>query len=225
MDGGQRVVLRRGRQEGHARAGAARGPRRALRPTTSPYPRSRSRASNPCSRIVGGKVVHAAEDFDRLAPAPLPASPSWAPAHARACRDRTSQRLRTESAATPAPTLISGVLTCGCVALGRTVAWLRAGWPGPCPHWHTPRRSRYRTVRHDEDYGYLADPPADRLARSDQAHRVSPGRPGWYLSLGGELRERFEYCSRTPMGSLNGGRRFPPAEVHALRRPSSRASA
>jgi hypothetical protein len=29
--------------------------------------------------VVGGKVVYAAEEFERLAPAPLPVSPGWSP--------------------------------------------------------------------------------------------------------------------------------------------------
>ena len=29
--------------------------------------------------VVGGQVVHAAGDFDRLAPAPLPVTPDWSP--------------------------------------------------------------------------------------------------------------------------------------------------
>ena len=54
----------------------------------------------------------------------------------------------------------------------------------------------YRTVRHDEDYSYLAD-PVRRTDWLDPIKHMSLGRPGWYLSLGGELRERFELFKNT----------------------------
>jgi predicted amidohydrolase YtcJ len=65
--------------------------------------------------IVGGKVVHAAKEFDPLAPARLPASPSWAPAHP----DRAETgHLNTahQMAPTTGRELGSGVFTCGCFA-------------------------------------------------------------------------------------------------------------
>ena len=54
----------------------------------------------------------------------------------------------------------------------------------------------YRTVRHDEDYTYLAD-PRRRTDWLDPIKHIPLGRPGWYLSLGGELRERFELFENT----------------------------
>jgi hypothetical protein len=67
-----------------------------------------------------------------------------------------------------------------------TAAWAQG--PSPPP---------YQIVRHDEDYAFLSDP----ARRSDWLDPIKcipvSSRPGWYLSLGGELRERFELFKNT----------------------------
>lgn len=84
-------------------------------------------------------------------------------------------------------------LTKLCAALGLVAsAGAEAAWaqrPSPPP---------YQTVRHDEDYAYLSDP----ARRSDPLDRIkyiplSASRPGWYLSLGGEVRQRVEIFKNT----------------------------
>lgn len=65
--------------------------------------------------VVGGKVVHADEEFDPLAPAPLPASPSWAPAPAERADNAHPDAARQMAAATGGE-LGGGSFTCGCFA-------------------------------------------------------------------------------------------------------------
>lgn len=51
----------------------------------------------------------------------------------------------------------------------------------------------YKSVRHDEDYRYLKD-PSRRTDSFDPLKyiRLSGSREDWFLTLGGEVRERFE---------------------------------
>ncbi len=53
----------------------------------------------------------------------------------------------------------------------------------------------YKTLRYDEDYSYLSD-PANRGDLWDTVKYIplqQQNYPDWYLSLGGEARERYEY--------------------------------
>ena len=70
--------------------------------------------------------------------------------------------------------------------------WLCAG----TPYAHTPPPAEpppYQPLRFNEDYRYLRD-PARRTDVWDSIKYVPlRGNGEWYLSLGGELRERYEY--------------------------------
>lgn len=58
----------------------------------------------------------------------------------------------------------------------------------------------YKLFRYDEDYRYLRD-PAKRTDFWDPIKYIPlGGSPVWYLSIGGELRERFEYYSHPNLG-------------------------
>ncbi len=61
-----------------------------------------------------------------------------------------------------------------------------------------PSEPPYKTVRHEEDYAALSD-PARRTDWLDPIKYIalSGSHPGWYLSLGGEIRERFEVFKNT----------------------------
>src|SRR5262245_43148174 len=51
----------------------------------------------------------------------------------------------------------------------------------------------FQKLRYDEDYGYLRD-PAHRTDFWDPIKYIALNSSGdWYLSLGGEARERFEF--------------------------------
>ncbi|MGO4155261.1 alginate export family protein [Cupriavidus sp. YAF13] len=54
----------------------------------------------------------------------------------------------------------------------------------------------YKQLRYDEDYRYLQD-PAKRNDFWDPIKYIPIGSSTWYLSLGGEVRERFEDHSAT----------------------------
>src|SRR6266436_10390324 len=58
---------------------------------------------------------------------------------------------------------------------------------------NSPNPPAYKTVRYDEDYCYLRDP--DRRTDFLDAIKYIPfDRDGdWWLSFGGEIRERYEY--------------------------------
>ena len=60
-------------------------------------------------------------------------------------------------------------------------------------------------LRYDEDYASLAD-PANRSDPWDSLKYVSLGQPGWYATLGGETRQRFESYRHYPFdpGQQNG---------------------
>lgn len=57
----------------------------------------------------------------------------------------------------------------------------------------------FKLLRYDEDYRYLRD-PAMRTDFWDPVKYVPLGSPGWFLSLGGEIRERFEDYSASNFG-------------------------
>ena len=77
--GGRLVLGRGGRERGIAQGGPVGRPRRAVRRTTSPCPRSEIKGIESVLTVVGGKVVYAAGPFAALAPPPLPVSPDWSP--------------------------------------------------------------------------------------------------------------------------------------------------
>jgi len=64
----------------------------------------------------------------------------------------------------------------------------------------TPTPTAYQQQRYDEDWGYLRDPakqsdPLDRLKYMPLNDR------GWYVSVGGEARIRYEYFSEFAFGA------------------------
>lgn len=64
---------------------------------------------------------------------------------------------------------------------------------------------KYKNLRYDEDYSYLKD-PALRTDFWDPLKYVPLfGRDDWYLSLGGETRQRFEYVRNDDLGGLDYG--------------------
>jgi hypothetical protein len=55
-----------------------------------------------------------------------------------------------------------------------------------------PSRPQYSNTRYDDDFSYLHD-PACRTDFWDPVKYIPLGvEKGWYLSLGGEIRERYE---------------------------------
>ena len=63
-----------------------------------------------------------------------------------------------------------------------------------------PPRPAYQLLRYDEDWSALAD----RSRRSDWLDSlkcISLGRPGWFVTLGGEIREKFELIDEPGFGN------------------------
>ena len=92
---GLRLVLGRGRRQGHARA----RPYADLAVLSADYltvPAEEIRAITSDLTIVGGRIVHAAGGFGSLAPPLPPASPSWSPVGAV-----PTPAMRSAAAATP----------------------------------------------------------------------------------------------------------------------------
>src|SRR5262245_38748705 len=63
--------------------------------------------------------------------------------------------------------------------------------PGPPP---------YQTLRFEEDYSYLRDPSSGSDMWDPVKFVALNGTATWYLSLGGEVRERYEYFHNTNWG-------------------------
>jgi len=58
----------------------------------------------------------------------------------------------------------------------------------------------YQPLRYEEDYEYLQD-KSKRQEWLDRLKYVSLGKPGWYVSIGGEARIRYETYSNALFGS------------------------
>lgn len=71
--------------------------------------------------------------------------------------------------------------------------------------WTTPEacakdpRPAYQMFRYDEDWSCLADSTRDDWW--DRLKYIPLGRPGWFASLGGEVRERFELLDQPGFGT------------------------
>ena len=84
-----------------------------------------------------------------------------------------------------------------------------------------PERPYIGLLRYDEDWSFLRD-PAKRTEFWDPLKYISLGRPDWYLSLGGETRQRYEIYDNFPFSreapSDTGGyymmRYMPHADLH-----------
>ncbi|GFO54814.1 alginate export family protein [Geomonas sp. Red276] len=83
------------------------------------------------------------------------------------------------------------------------VVAMLAVWPAPAFSLETgPSVPSYQLNRADEDYRYLRD-PARRTDMWDPVKYLPiDGRGDWYLSLGGEARERYEYFDNFNWGEL-----------------------
>jgi hypothetical protein len=58
----------------------------------------------------------------------------------------------------------------------------------------------YKQLRYDEDYRFLQD-PSRRQDPLDPLKYIELGPGGWYLTLGGEVRERYEYFHNSQWGA------------------------
>lgn len=60
-------------------------------------------------------------------------------------------------------------------------------------------RPAYQLMHYDEDWSMLAD-PAQRSDRLDALKYIRLGPDGWYVSLGGEIREKYELLDQPGFG-------------------------
>src|SRR5262245_43864362 len=74
---------------------------------------------------------------------------------------------------------------------------LRAQTPAPSPIASPPP---YQQQRYDEDWSYLKEPER-RTDRLDPLKYIPLNDRGWYVSLGGEARWRYEYFSEFAFGA------------------------
>lgn len=72
---------------------------------------------------------------------------------------------------------------------------LRAQAPTP-----TPAPAQYQQQRYDEDWSYLSD-ETRRTETLDRLKYIPLNHRGWYVSLGGEARWRYEYFSEFAFGA------------------------
>ena len=63
-----------------------------------------------------------------------------------------------------------------------------------------PARPAYQLMRYDEDWSLLAD-SSQRSDWLDALKYMSLGRPGWFVTLGGEIREKFELLDQPGFGT------------------------
>jgi hypothetical protein len=61
-------------------------------------------------------------------------------------------------------------------------------------------RPAYQPFRYDEDWSYLADSSGERADSLDLLKYIPLGRSGFYATIGGELRERFEHLDQPGFG-------------------------
>jgi hypothetical protein len=73
---------------------------------------------------------------------------------------------------------------------------LPAQAPGPTP---APTPPPYQQQRYDEDWSYLKD--SKRSDALDRLKYIPLNDRGWYVSLGGEVRWRYEYFSEFAFGA------------------------
>ena len=62
------------------------------------------------------------------------------------------------------------------------------------------QRPAYQLFRYDEDWSYLADPSRQRTDWFDALKYIPLSRSGWYATIAGELRERFELLDQPGFG-------------------------
>lgn len=97
-----------------------------------------------------------------------------------------------------------------------------AAWAQPGP---APARPAYLELRWDENWSYLRN-HTYRTDYLDPLKYIELGHPGWYMSLGGESRTRYELFRSAGFGAVanspNGSRALVPSPKISLR--STRAS-
>lgn len=71
----------------------------------------------------------------------------------------------------------------------------------------TRKAPRYKQLRYEEDYSYLKNPNLSTDFWDPIKYIPLGGREDWYLSIGGEVRERFEFYHHEEAGSA-------PADQH-----------
>src|SRR5215831_17717993 len=64
----------------------------------------------------------------------------------------------------------------------------------------TPTVPPYQLLRYDEDWSFLSD-PSKRSEALDGLKYIALNEDGWYVSLGGEARIRYEYYSEFEFGA------------------------
>jgi len=64
----------------------------------------------------------------------------------------------------------------------------------------SPSAPAYQLLRYDEDWSYLVD-PSKRSDALDPLKYIPLNEEGWYVSLGGEARLRYEYYSEFAFGA------------------------
>src|SRR5262245_23583651 len=74
---------------------------------------------------------------------------------------------------------------------------LHAQTPTPSP---TPTPPPYQQQRYDEDWSYLKD-HSKRTDPLDSLKYIPLNDRGWYVSLGGEARVRYDYFSQFAFGA------------------------
>ncbi len=74
---------------------------------------------------------------------------------------------------------------------------VRGQAPNPTPSLSPPS---YQQQRYEEDWSYLSD-SARQADPLDKLKYISLNKPGWYVSLGGEARIRYEYFSEFAFGA------------------------
>jgi Alginate export len=83
--------------------------------------------------------------------------------------------------------------------LSKVLIWLAitglAQTPTP-----SPSPPPYQPQRYDEDWSYLSD-RSRQVEPLDKLKYIFLNKPGWYVSLGGEARARYEYFSEFAFGS------------------------
>jgi len=91
-----------------------------------------------------------------------------------------------------AVTALTVLVTCLATTKGQTV---------PEPNTTAPAPPAYTPVRWNENYSYLKD-SANRSDPFDALKYISLGPDDWYLSLGGQVRYRYEYFSNENFGAV-----------------------
>ena len=87
----------------------------------------------------------------------------------------------------------------GVPPVGAPAGGVPGGMQGPPPPWAIPQ---YRLLHADEDFSYLRDPGMRGHDWLDPIKYIPLGnREGWYLTLGGEMRQWYEHYTNENWGA------------------------